>query len=232
MSSLCESLATNVKCSFTSASAESNDFSDHSLKTYSRCLVNAMCNLLLFVNLPNCTSLSDFVLVCVCSTACACGNRNMLNHNQPTRSLIVQWNPGTYALNADTHFERAEEKSDAPANVAVCALFAHTRENATEQKHKENVQKPQKSGPCGSRRLTVVSVVEGFGRELHTENRPLYGEIMQTLIPLALRKTILGAFRTLPRKHNNFGVSSFIYLLCFSSNEAQETETCTVVFGL
>lgn len=37
-----------------------------------------------------------------------------------------------------------------------------------------------------------------------------------------LTEDYFGAFWTLPRKHNNFGVSSFIYLLCFPSNEAQE----------
>lgn len=46
-----------------------------------------------------------------------------------------------------------------------------------------------------------------------------------------LTEDYFGAFWTLPRKHNNFGVSSFIYLLCFPSNEPKRG-TRIVVFGL
>lgn len=57
-----ENLASNVKYCFTSTSAESNDFSGYSLKTYTGYKeTDAMCNLLLFVFFPNCTSLYLFL---------------------------------------------------------------------------------------------------------------------------------------------------------------------------
>lgn len=61
-------------------------------------------------------------------------------------------------------------------------------------KAQQTCAEPQQSGPCGSRPVTVVSVVEGFGRKMGSENRTLYGEMMQTLIPLTLRKDYFGAF--------------------------------------
>lgn len=81
----------------------------------------------------------------------------MLHHNQSTRSHDVKYQ-GAYAVNADTHFERAEENVDAPTNVAE--VFSHTRENAAEQEHKEHVGNPEQCGPCGSRPVTVASVVK------------------------------------------------------------------------
>lgn len=110
-------------------------------------------------------------------------------------------------------------------------MFAHTKENATEQKHKENVWKPQQSGPCGSRLVSVVSVVEGFGRELGTENRPLYGEMMQTLIPLVLRKTILGHFEL---SHASTTILGLVHLFIFYVFHLMKPKrgTCIVVFGL
>lgn len=71
-------------------------------------------------------------------------------------------------------------------------MRTNTRENATQQSHDENTQKPQQTGPY--RLLTVASAVESLGRGLGMQNRPLYGEMMQTLIPLALWEAILGHF--------------------------------------
>lgn len=101
-------------------------------------------------------------------------------------------------------------------------------ENSTEQKHKENVRKPQQPGPCGSQLVTVVTVVKSFG----------YRE--QTLVwwndadphSFFLVKDYFGALWTLPRKYNNFGVSSFVYLLCFSSNESQERDVYSCFWPL
>lgn len=56
--------------------------------------------------------------------------------------------------------------------------------------------------------------------------------MIQTLIPPVLAQAIFGAFSTLPHNHNNFGVSSFIYLLCFFYLMKPKGGTCTVVFGL
>lgn len=47
-----------------------------------------------------------------------------------------------------------------------------------------------------------------------------------------LTKDYFGAFWTLPRTHNNFWVSSFIYLLCFPSNEAQERDVYSCFWPL
>lgn len=58
----------------------------------------------------------------------------------------------------------------------------------------------------------LVSVVEGFGRELGTENRPMYGEMMQTLIPFALRKTILGHFEL---SHASTTILGLVHLFIF-----------------
>lgn len=91
-------------------------------------------------------------------------------------------------------------------------VFVLTRENVTEQKNKGNVQKPQRPGPRGSRLITMASMAEGFGRELGAENRPLYGEIMQTLIPPALRKTILGHFEL---SHASTTILGLVHLFIF-----------------
>lgn len=74
--------------------------------------------------------------------------------------------------------------------------------------------------------VTVVSMVDGFG---YREQALVWWNDADPHSS-GLTRHYFGAFWTLPRKHNNFGVSSFIYLLCFSSNEAQE-RTWIVVFG-
>lgn len=77
------------------------------------CLFNCLSNVSLFFFLLH-------ARLHVCSTACTYGNRDMPHHNQSTRSHSVQRNPGTFSLNTDAPFERAEDKS--AANVAECAL--------------------------------------------------------------------------------------------------------------
>lgn len=72
--------------------------------------------------------------------------------------------------------------------------------------------------------VTVVSVAEGFGRELGTENRPLYGEKMQTLILLALQVTILGHFELSHASTTILGLVHLFIFYVFPSNEAQETD--------
>lgn len=89
---------------------------------------------------------------------------------------------------------------DPPADVCLCSW-----ENSIE---KENVPQWQQSGPCGSRRVAVVSVVMSLG----TENRPLYGEMMQTLIPLALGKAILGHYEL---SHASPTVLRLVHLFVF-----------------
>lgn len=54
-------------------------------------------------------------------------------------------------------------------------------------------------------------------RELGAENRPLYGEMMQTLIPLGLAGDYFGAFLTLPREPNDLVGWSIYLSLMYSS---------------
>lgn len=133
-----ENLASNVKYCFTSTSAESNDFSGYSLKTYTGYKeTDAMCNLLLFVFFPNCTSL--YLFLCEHDTACACVNRNMLHHNQPARSHFNQRNPGPY-ISSDAH-----KNTNAPSNVAACVfkcLHTQIEKNATKQTHRKMYASP------------------------------------------------------------------------------------------
>lgn len=49
-------------------------------------------------------------------------------------------------------------------------------------------------------------------RALGTENRPLYGEMMQTLIPLALWKTILGHYEL---SHASTTILGLVHLFIF-----------------
>lgn len=107
------------------------------------------CNLSSYV----CLSISLGVYAClhVCFTACACWSRDMLHHNQSTRSHFVHWNP--VLLNADAHFERTEEKSDAPANVAECALKClHTQQRMLQNKSTKQM--------CGSHSSLVPVAVD------------------------------------------------------------------------
>lgn len=155
----------------------------------------------------------------------ACGKRNMLHHNQSTMSHFIHWNP------EHIHWMQMYKlrQSDAPTDVAVCVfkcLHTHTRENSTEKKMCRSHSSPVPVAADWSQWWVWLRV-------LGTENRPLYGEMMQTLIPLAsgLMKDYFGALWTLPRKHNNFGVSSFVYLLCFHLMKPKRG-MCIVVFGL
>jgi len=90
------------------------------------------------------------------------------------------------------------------------------KKTAREQKCKENMA----IVVCG----TVVSVVEDFGRELGTENRPMYGEKLQTLIPLGLWKTILGHSEVSHASTTILGLVHLFIFYVFPSNEAQETD--------
>lgn len=78
----------------------------------------------------------------------------------------------------------------------------------------------------------MVIVVEGYGRELGTVNRPLYGEKIQTLILLALRKTILGHFELSHASTTILGLVHLFIFYVFPSNEAQETDLYSCLWHL
>lgn len=81
----------------------------------------------------------------------------------------------------------AEQKLDAPSNMASCV---HTKDNTLRTKAQRNCA--QATAVCGSSLVTVVRVAECFCHEVGIEKRPMYGEKLQTLIPLVLLQAILG----------------------------------------
>ncbi|MEQ2220111.1 hypothetical protein ILYODFUR_001953 [Ilyodon furcidens] len=93
---------------------------------------------------------------------------------------------GATSLNRNQE-RTAEQKLDGPSNMASCA---HSNDNVLRTKAQRNCA--QAAAVCGSSLVTVVRVVECFSSEEGIENRPMYGEKLQTLIPHVLRKAILG----------------------------------------
>lgn len=93
---------------------------------------------------------------------------------------------------------------------------------------------------CG-RRGGLVPVASGWslwparlkvsGRGLGTENRPLYGEMMQTLIPPSLGRTILGHFEL---SHASTTILGLVHLFIFYVFHLMKPKrrTLIVVFGL
>lgn len=240
-SCLCESPSINVKCSFNSASTVEARLVRLLLKdslplSRNWCHVQraAICLFAkLYISLSLCFSVSVCVCLHVCSTACACGNRDMLQHNQSTRSHLVQWNPGTYALNTDIRFERVEETLYTAlmwlsVHLSVCTHKRECYRTKAQRKCAEATavwslwQQTGHCGECGG----------GFRQGIGYREQALVWWNDADPHSSGLTKDYFGAFWTLPRKHNNFGVSSFIYLLCFPSNKAQERDVYSCFWHL
>lgn len=120
----------------------------------------------------------------------------------------------------------------------VYEVFLNTKENfrtkaPPPQKKKKKTHKKHAQSPavCGRSLVTAVTVVDGFDRELRTENKPMYGEMLQTLILLALRNTILEHFEVSHASTTILGLVHLFIFYVFPSNETLE-RTCIVVFGL
>lgn len=121
----------------------------------------------------------------------------------------------------------------------VYKVFLNTKENfrtkapPPPKKRRKNPHKKHAQSPavCGRSLVTAVTVVDGFDRELRTENKPMYGEMLQTLILLALRNTILEHFEVSHASTTILGLVHLFIFYVFPSNETLE-RTCIVVFGL
>lgn len=164
---------------------------------------------------------------------CDC-NRDTLHPNQYTRSHFVQRNPGTYPLKADARFKGTRRRRETPAQMW---LSVHSSVCA----HKRECYRTKAQRKCAEA-AAVWSLWQrtGHGGECGWGFRQGIGYREQALVwwndadphSSCLTKDYFGEFWTLPRKHNNFGVSSFIYLLCFPSNEAHERDVYSCFWPL
>lgn len=175
-----------------------NNSSNYSLITDS-CYhkTNAVCNLLPLVL---------FFSLCLC----ACGKRDIPHHNQSTTAVSGTQDPIAHIERKYMHLRQQQKHPTPPLNVAACALRVST--NKGECKGTKAQRKCATAARLPWRVWCRVSV----------------GNWVQRTGPCMVKKKLadphssgvtgdyFGAFWSLPRKHNNFGVSSFIYLLCFS----------------
>ena len=177
-----------------------------------------------------CGCLSIYLTVCVCMFVIQCVHAEIgtcfIINSPPLATSSSGTQDHMYWMQIHTLSKRKKNRRPLKSGCVCinCFAHAHTRENATEQKKVENVRKPQQSLPCDSRLVTVVNVVEGFGRELGTENRPFYGEKMQIFILMTLRMTILGHFELSHASTTILGLVHLFIFYVFPSNEAQERD--------
>lgn len=134
--------------------------------------------------------------------------------------------PRTHPMNANVDIEIISQLSPMGLHVHwnVWTRNSESHKTTAQRKCEEAVvvwslwQQTGHSGECRS-------------RVLGTENRPLYGEMMQTLIPMALWKTILGHYELSHARTTILGlVHLFIFYVFPLMNPKRRM--CVVVFGL
>lgn len=205
-----------------------------------------MCNLLLFV-----FSYHYFLFPCVCVCMCVCLCVSVCPSIRPTTetwpflitAICVYQEPlQSVEPQEQTQWQSCYSRESKKAYTCaqmwlyVYEVFLNTKENfrtkaPPPQKKEEKTpqktctipsslwQEPGHRSDCGGR----------FWQRI--ENKPMYGEMLQTLILLALRNTILEHFEVSHASTTILGLVHLFIFYVFPSNETLE-RTCIVVFGL
>lgn len=178
-----------------------------------------MCSLWLFAYLPVSHCVSLWVCVCMLVTQCV---RVAIGTCFITSSLPrAASSSGTqeHMCWMQIHTPRKQNKKQTPPQtwLHVHWVFEHTHERkfSRTKEHRKCKEATavwsmwQQTGHCGE-------CGRGFRQGIGYREQALLWWKDADLHSYGLTKDYFRAFWTLPRKHNNFGVSSFIYLLCFS----------------